>query len=139
MNKQRSAAIIAQIAEWLVAESLRHPPKSQFGNAVRYAGRQWVALTRFLFEASLPLDNNVAERALRVAALSRKNFLFVGHDEAGKNIAGIYSLIATCEMHRINPFHYLRDVLIRVQTHPQSQIDDLLPNRWVDLFGSNSS
>jgi transposase len=54
---------------WLVEESLRRPPKSRFGAALRYAGRQWVALTRFLSDPSLPLDNNIAERALRIAAL----------------------------------------------------------------------
>jgi transposase len=139
MRMQRSAAIVDQIADWLVAESLRHPPRSSFGNAVRYAGRQWDALTRFLRDASLPLDNNAAERALRVAALGRKNFLFVGHDEAGENIAGLYSLIATCELNRINPFHYLRDVLIRVQTHPATKIDDLLPLNWIDRLAPEDS
>jgi IS66 C-terminal element len=57
-----------------------------------------------------------SERALRVAALGRKNFLFVGSDEAGENLAGLYSLIATCEANDINPVDYLTDVLIRVQT-----------------------
>jgi transposase len=139
MRAERSSIIIDQIAEWLVAESLRHSPKSAFGGAVRYAGRQWVALTRFLSNPSLPLDNNVAERALRVAALGRKNFLFVGHDEAGEHLADLYTVVSTCELNGVNPFRYLRDVLIRVQTHPQSQIDDLLPERWAELFDGDSS
>jgi hypothetical protein len=62
--------------------------------------------------------------------LGRKNFLFVGSDEAGENLAGLYSLIATCEANEVNPVAYLADVLIRVQTHPASRIDELLPNRW---------
>ena len=139
MRQNQSAAIVEKIGEWLVAESLQHTPKSAFGAALRYLGRQWVALTRFLADPSLPLDNNVAERALRVAALGRKNFLFVGHDEAGENLADLYTLVATCELNGVNPFRYLRDVLIRVQTHPQSQIDDLLPQRWCDLFDRDSS
>lgn len=139
MRRERSARIVDKIAEWLVAESLRHSPKSGFGGAVRYAGRQWVALTRFLSDPSLPLDNNVAERALRVAALGRKNFLFVGHDEAGENLADLYTVVSTCEVNGVNPFRYLRDVLIRVQTHPQSQIDDLLPHKWAELFDRDSS
>ncbi len=139
MRAARSVIVLDKIAEWLVAESLRHAPKSGFGAAVRYAGRQWVALTRFLSDPSLPLDNNVAERALRVAALGRKNFLFVGHDEAGENLADLYTVISTCELNGTNPFRYLRDVLIRVQTHPQTQIDDLLPERWAELFGGDSS
>jgi transposase len=139
LRQLRSAVLIEQIAAWLVAMSLEHGPRSPFGKAVRYAGRQWVALTRFLEDPALPLDNNAAERALRVAALGRKNFLFVGSDEGGENLASLYTLIATCEANRINAFRYLRDVLIRVQTHPQSKIDDLLPQRWVELFGQDSS
>jgi transposase len=139
MRRVRSVAITAAIAEWLVATSLGHAPKSRLGVAVRYAGRQWVALTRFLNDPALPLDNNSAERALRVAALGRKNFLFVGSDEGGENLASLYTLVGTCEANRINPFRYLRDILIRVQTHPQSRLDDLLPQRWVELFGSDSS
>jgi transposase len=138
-RRERSAVLITAIAEWLVATSLRHAPRSRLGAAVRYAGRQWVALTRFLGDPALPLDNNAAERALRVAALGRKNFLFVGSDEGGENLASLYTLVSTCEVNRINAFRYLRDVLIRVQTHPQSQLDDLLPQRWVDLFGRDSS
>jgi transposase len=78
----------------------------------------------------LPLDNNASERALRVCALGRKNFLFVGSDEAGENLASLYSLIATCEANGVNPVDYLADVLIRVQTHPAARIDELLPHNW---------
>ncbi len=91
---------------------------------------QWDALTLFLTDPHLPIDNNASERALRVAALGRKNFLFVGTDEAGENLAGLYSLIATCEANGVNPVEYLADVLIRVQTHPASRIDELLPHHW---------
>ena len=69
-------------------------------------------------------------RGLRVAALGRKNILFVGTDEAGENLAGLYSLIATCEVNGINPVAYLADVLLRVQMHPASRIDELLPHNW---------
>ncbi|MEZ4263348.1 MAG: transposase domain-containing protein, partial [Polyangiaceae bacterium] len=57
-------------------------------------------------------------------------FLFVGHEDAGDNIAALYTLVATCEAHGVNPFDYLRDVLMRVSTHPASDIDALLPHRW---------
>jgi transposase len=65
-----------------------------------------------------------------VAALGRKNFLFVGTNEAAENLAGLYSLIATCEANGVNPVEYLADVLIRVQMHPASRIDELLPQNW---------
>src|SRR5882724_5733115 len=67
---------------------------------------------------------------MRVVALGRKNFLFVGHEDAGDNIAGLYSLVATCEANGVNPIEYLRDVLLRISTHPADRIDELLPDRW---------
>jgi hypothetical protein len=82
---------------WLLEEQGRHPPRGAMGEAIGYALGQWDALTLFLTDQHLPIDNNASERALRVAALGRKNFLFVGTDEAGENLAGLYSLIATCE------------------------------------------
>ena len=81
----------------------------------------------------LPLDNNRSERVLRTAAVGRKNFLFVGHDEAGRNLAGLYSLVATCLANEINPEAYLADVLTRVQSHPNSRLDELLPVAWKRL------
>jgi transposase len=63
-------------------------------------------------------------------ALGRRNFLFVGNPGCGDNLAGLYSLIATCDLHDVDPLAYLRDVLIRVDTHPASQIDELLLHRW---------
>jgi transposase len=70
------------------------------------------------------------ENALRVVALGRKNFLFLGSDEAGENTAGLYSLVATCQANGVNPEAYLADVLLRVQTHPAADVDALLPDRW---------
>jgi transposase len=61
---------------------------------------------------------------------SHANFLFVGSDEAGEHLAGLYSLIATCEANGVNPVAYLADVLIRVQSHPAARIDELLPHNW---------
>ena len=54
----------------------------------------------------------------------------MGHDAAGENLAALYSLIATCEVNGVNPVEYIADVLMRVQTHPASRIDELLPHRW---------
>ena len=100
------------------------------GDAISYALANWDALMLFLTDPHLPIDNNASERALRAAALGRKNYLFVGNDEAGKNLAGLYSLVASCEANGVNPFDYLADVLIRVQTHAASRIDELLPHNW---------
>jgi transposase len=130
MRQTASRAVMDEFKAWLDAERGRHLPKGPMGEAISYALGQWDALTAFLDDAHLPIDNNASERALRVAALGRKNFLFVGTDHAGENLAGMYSLIATCEANGVNPVAYLADVLVRVQDHPKSRIDELLPHKW---------
>ena len=67
---------------------------------------------------------------LRRIALGRKNSLFVGHDEGGENLAVLQTLVTSCLQNGINPEQYLTDVLIRVQTWPNRQIAELLPDRW---------
>jgi transposase len=130
MRQTQSQPVMDDFKAWLVTEQGRHPPRGAMGDAISYALGNWDALTLFLTDPHLPIDNNASERALRVAALGRKNFLFVGTDEAGENLAGLYSLIATCEVNGVNPVAYLADVLLRVQTHPASRIDELLPHNW---------
>jgi len=85
---------------------------------------------RFLDDARVPLDNNASERSLRRVALGRKNYLFVGDVDAGMSIAGLYTLVSTCEARGINPFAYLADVIPRVQDHPKRRLDELLPGPW---------
>jgi transposase len=128
-RKERAGPVRARMRTWLNAHKERHPPKSPIATAVRYAENRWDELGVFLDDALVPLDNNGSERALRRIALGRKNFLFVHDSEAGASLAGLYSLVATCEARRINPFEYLTDVLTRVQDHPEN-IDDLLPGAW---------
>jgi transposase len=130
MRQTDSAVVLEAFKAWLDLEYELRPPKSPIGEAIRYALGQWNALTLFLADAHLPIDNNASERALRVSALGRKNFLFVGHDEAGEHLAGLYSLVATCETNGVNPVDYLADVLLRVQTHPAARIDEILPHNW---------
>jgi transposase len=130
MRRERSAAILADLQRWLGEQKRQHLPKSAIGEAIAYTTNNWEELTRFIDDARVPLDNNISERALRVVALGRKNYLFVGHDQAGENTAALYSLVSSCEARGINPIEYLTDVVLRVQTHPHSRIDELLPHRW---------
>jgi hypothetical protein len=73
---------------------------------------------------------HASERALRTATLGRKNYLFVGNDQAGQNIAGLHALVAKCTVNGVNPFEYLADVLPRLAEHPVSRIDEILPQSW---------
>ncbi|MFO0665083.1 MAG: IS66 family transposase [Polyangiaceae bacterium] len=129
-RKLRAGPIREKFKVWLDEQQPRHPPKSPLGGAIRYTLGQWQELGVFLDDARVPLDNNASERSLRRIALGRKNYLFVGDVESGKSLAGLYSLVATCESRGINPFDYLADVLTRVQDHPMKAIDELLPAAW---------
>jgi transposase len=133
LRQARARPAMQALRAWLLEQEPRWPPKSKLGLAVRYALKQWPALTVFLDDPVVPCDNNASERALRVVALGRKNFLFVGHAEAGHNTAMLYSLVASCEANGLNPEEYLADVLLRVQTHPAGRIDELLPHRWMSV------
>ena len=130
LRESRTRPLMARLFRWLRHHRGRHPPKGLMGRAVRYALNNRRELTRFLYDARIPPDNNRSESALRVVALGRKNFLFVGHEDAGNNIAGLYSLIATCTACGVNPLDYIRDVLMRVAVHPHVRIDELLPDAW---------
>jgi len=134
LRQDRTTIILDELHKYLVEQSCLHPPKSPMGKAITYAMNNWDELCRFVNDERLPLDNNASERALRIIALGRKNYLFAGNDDAASNLAGLYSLVATCELHGINPEQYLADVLIRVHTQPQLKIDELLPHRWKEIF-----
>ena len=95
--------------------------------AIRYALSRWDALTRFVDDGRIELDNNAAERSLRGVALGRKNYLFAGSDAGGERAAAIYSLIGSAKLNGLDPEAYLRYVLTRIADHPISRIEDLLP------------
>jgi len=130
LRQRETKPIMETLEKWLHQQKPLHRPKSPLGQAIRYGINQWGALTKFLEDPALPPDNNESERRLRLIAQGRKNYLFAADDEGAKNLATLMSLVVTCEAHGIDPDAYLADVLIRMQTHPQSRIDELLPPRW---------
>src|SRR5262249_4850525 len=121
LRKERSRAAMSALRSWLDAMAVQHAPKSPLGTAVSYAMNQWERLQHFLDDVRIPLDNNASERALRIVALGRKNFLTVGDEEAGDHLAGLLSLVATCDTHDIDPITYLKDVLLRIDDHPAAR------------------
>lgn len=130
LREQLSASVLQKIDAWMKSRVADTLPKSPLGLALGYARNQWRALNRFAENGALEVDNNTGENALRPIALGRKNYLFVGSEHGGRRAAILYSLIRTCERHQINAWDYLRDVLVRISTHPARQIDTLLPHRW---------
>jgi transposase len=130
LRRDRSRPLFARLLKWARRHRGRFEPRSGMGKAIRYLIRHFRELGRFLRYASIPPDNNVAEASLRRVALGRSNFLFVGHQDAGKNLAVLYSLVASCEKNGVNPIAYLTDVLTRVQKHPATRVHELLPHLW---------
>jgi transposase len=130
LRKQRSRPLFAKLLAWGRRHRRGFEPRSGMGRAIRYLLKNFRELGRFLRYATIPPDNNPAEAGLRRVALGRSNFLFVGNEEAGHDLAVLYTLVASCEKNGINPVAYLTDVLTRVQKHPAHRIEELLPHRW---------
>ncbi|MBB5061273.1 hypothetical protein HDF16_006009 [Granulicella aggregans] len=103
-----------------------------------YALARWHALTRYVDDGLLEIDNSAAERALRAVALGRKNFLFVGSDGGGERAAAMYSLIGSAKLNGLNPELYLSTVLARIAEHPISRIGELLPWNLADQLKTHS-
>ena len=105
----------SKIEAWIAERSGRYPPKSPIAVAIGYIENQKASLFRFLEDVTIPLDNNGMERALRIIAFGRKNFLFARHEQGAQNLAVLQSTVAICQLHEINPYEYIRDILIRLQ------------------------
>ena len=130
LRQKHAVPIMTKIDEWIKERKGIMPPQGATGKAITYAENQWKSLSVFLTDPLIRLDNNLSENALRIIALGRKNFLFVGHEEAGQNLAILQTITSTCRLHNVDPYEYIKDVLIRIQTHPASKIDELLPQNW---------
>ena len=103
---------------------------NDIAKAMDYMLKRWDAFTRFLDDGRICLTNNAAERALRCVALGRRNWTFCGSDRGGERAAAIYSLVASAKLNDIDPEAWLADVLRRINDHPASKLDELLPWRW---------
>jgi hypothetical protein len=130
LRQEHAKPVLNAFEKWLWNETYSVLPKSPLGKAITYAKLQWKALCRYTEDGDLAIDNNISERTLRCVAVGRKNWMFAGNDEGGRRAAIVYSLIASCKHHGVDPFAYLRDVLRRLPTHPADEIADLTPLVW---------
>jgi transposase len=119
--------LIEQMQAWFTTTLRRVSGRSDIAAAIRYALARWDALTRYLDDGRLAIDNNAVERAIRPLVLGRKNWLFAGSDAGGERAATIYSLTETAKMNGLDPEAYLRAVLERIAEHPVGQVSELLP------------
>jgi hypothetical protein len=130
LRQEKAAPILTALKPWLEGQLDQGLPQSPLGKAVRYTLAEWSALTRYLEDGRVEIDNNLTENAIRPSAVGKKNWLFIGHPEAGWRSAVIYSVIVSCRRLGIDPWEYMRDVLRRLPSMKQSEIASILPGRW---------
>jgi transposase len=127
LRQQKSKPLLDAFKDWLDHRHAEVVPKTPIAAAFTYALNQWNALTVYVTDGNLAIDNNAAERAIKPFALGRKNWIFFGSDHGGQSLAKLASFTATCELMKINPWLWLRDTLTQLPATPADQLVTLLP------------
>lgn len=130
IRKTQSKPLADAFHQWMVLQRQKITDGSATAKALDYSLKRWTALTRFLGDGQLPIDNNWIENQIRPIAIGRNNWLFAGSLRAGQRAAAVMSLIQSAKLNGHDPYAYLKDVLARLPTHRNSQIQELLPHRW---------
>lgn len=130
MRQQLSLPILTSLKPLLQSVQAMVLPQSPVGKAAKYCLAEWAALNVYLSDGRLEIDNNLTENAIRPSAIGKKNWLFIGHPDAGWRSAVIYSIIVSCRRRGIDAWQYLSDVLTRIPGMQHSEISCLLPANW---------
>ena len=130
IRQQRARPIAEALHAWMTQQRVRVSEGSAIAKALDYSLRRWVALTRYLDDPQVPIDNNWCENQIRPIAIGRNNWLFAGSLRAGRRAAAAMSLIQSAKLNGHDPYAYLKDVLTRLPTQPASRLEELLPHRW---------
>lgn len=138
---EESLVVVDRFFEWLKAEQLKGSllPSNPFQKAATYALRHEGKYRVFLSNPAVPLDTNTLERGIRPNALGRKNWLFCWTEVGAECVGIIQSLLGSCRLQGVDPFRYLCDVLTRIDTHKVSDIHQLVPKQWKEIFGDNAN
>jgi transposase len=129
-RQERSVPLLQRLEAYLREQKGLALPKSQFGKAINYALNQWEALLLYASDGRLEIDNNSSERTLRPCAIGRKNWMFFGSDRGGKTAAILMSILGGARRHGIEPFEYVRQLLIALSSN-DVDLRSLLPDVWI--------
>lgn len=129
-RQQHAKPIAEELHTWLVSQRQRLASADATAKAIDYSLKRWRALTRYLDDGQVPIDNNAVENSIRPLALGRRNWLFVGSQGAGERAASIMSLIESAKLNGHDPWAYLKDVLERLPTLKNADLNTLLPHNW---------
>jgi len=129
-RSQHSRMVVERLERLFIKLKPRYLPQSAMGKAIRYGLNQWSMLEKYLDHGEVEIDNNLVENAIRPTAIGKKNWLFMGSEEAGERNAVIYTLVENCRMHGIEPYTYLKDVLERLPTTTNQTVEELTPLNW---------
>ncbi|HVY25659.1 MAG TPA: IS66 family transposase [Polyangiaceae bacterium] len=127
VRDKKSRPIVQDFFNWCEAERDLVLDDSPIAAAIGYAINQRKALERFLDDGRLPMTNNISERNLRKEAVGRKNWIFVGSEDGATANTTFVSLIASCELHGLEPWRYLRDLFYLLPEWPKSRVLELAP------------
>jgi transposase/FtsZ-binding cell division protein ZapB len=133
LRQERSKPLLDALHAWLLLTRQKVTDGTATARALDYSLRRWQALTRFVGDGHLPVDNNHIENQIRPIAIGRNNWLFAGSLRAGQRGAAVMSLIQSARLNGHDPYAYLKDVLTRLPTQRASLIHELLPHRWQPL------
>jgi transposase len=131
LRQLQSRPILDKLHQYLLEIQPEVLPRSPEGRAVRYALKNWRALTRYSEDGNLEIDNNGTERTIRGVAVGRGNWMFFGSAIGGRTAAVLRSFVASCQRVNAEPFAWFKDVLSRIASHPINRIAELLPHNWV--------
>jgi transposase len=129
-REQHARPVAEALHAWLTEQRQKLAKADVTAKAIDYALSNWTGLTRYLDDGNVPIDNNAAENAVRPLAVGRKNWLFVGSQQAGERAAVVLSLIESAKLNGHDPWAYLKDVFERLPTLKQRDLAQLLPHNW---------
>ena len=131
LREKESRVVLERFKTWMDEQLVGMRPKHVLRRPIEYMTKRWSSFTRFLESGAIPLENNAAERSVKLPVIAKKNHLFFASPGGGEAAMILYSFTSTCRRLHIDPSAYLNDVFQRLPTMPVDELPTLLPDRWI--------